>query len=106
MCDEEDFLRRERLSIMNESLRPLCERTAETLSTALTDLRLKCPLYFTRSDGKLMRCDIFPILHLYSNRSKVVLFLFVYYILVKQMKCFFIYAMLASKLKKRVTDTK
>ena len=48
-----------------------------------------------------MRRDIFPILQLYSNRSKAVLFLFVYYILVKQMKCSFIYAMLASKFKKK-----
>ncbi|KAK2552714.1 putative D-/L-hydantoinase subunit A [Acropora cervicornis] len=70
VCDEEDFLRRERLSIMNESLRPLCERTAETLSTALTDLGLKCPFYFTRSDGKLISFEDtqrFPMLTLASG---------------------------------------
>jgi len=87
---------------MNESLRPLCARTEETLSTALIGLGLKCPFYFTRSDGKLIRCDIFPILHLYSKGSKVILLLFVHYILVKQTKCSFIYAVLASKLKKEV----
>ncbi|XP_067048449.1 uncharacterized protein [Acropora muricata] len=54
VCDEEDFLKREQLSIMNESLRPLSEHTVETLSTALTALGLKCPFYFTRSDGKLI----------------------------------------------------
>ena len=83
VCDEEDFLKREQLSIMNESLRPLSEHTVETLSTALTALGLNCPFYFTRSDGKLIRCDIFPILYLYSKGSKVVLLLFVYYILVR-----------------------
>ena len=101
VCDEEDFLKRERLSIMNESLRPLCEHTVEKLSTALTELGLKCPFYFTRRDGKLIRFDIFPILHLYSKESKVVMLLFVCYILVKQTKCSFIYAMLASKLKEK-----
>ncbi|KAK2546836.1 hypothetical protein P5673_033438 [Acropora cervicornis] len=70
VCDEEDFLRRERLSIMNESLRTFCERAAETLSTALTDLGLKCPFYFTRSDGKLMSFEDtqrFPVLTLASG---------------------------------------
>lgn len=65
VCDEEDFLKREHLSIMNESLRPLCVRTEETLSTALIGLGLKCPFYFTRSDGKLISFEDarrFPVL--------------------------------------------
>ncbi|XP_022809084.1 uncharacterized protein LOC111346055 isoform X2 [Stylophora pistillata] len=70
VCDEEDFLKREHLSIMNESLRPLCEHTVETLSTALMELGLKCPFYFTRGDGKLISFEDtrrFPVLTLTSG---------------------------------------
>lgn len=58
VCDKTDFLKRECLSVMNESLRPLYEQTEETLSTALMKLGLRCPFYFTRNDGYLIRCDI------------------------------------------------
>lgn len=63
--DKTDFLKREFLSVMNASLRPLYEQTEETLSTALMKLGLSCPFYFTRNDGYLTSFELarrFPVL--------------------------------------------
>lgn len=56
--DKIGFLKREALSVYNESLRTLCQQTETALSTALKNLGLKCPFYFTKNDGMIIRYEV------------------------------------------------
>ena len=49
------LLERENAAIMNESLKPLCQRTVQNYGEALRRLGLACPFYLTKNDGTLIR---------------------------------------------------
>lgn len=49
------LLERENASILNESLKPLCQRTVAAFTRALYSLDLKCPFYLTQNDGTIIR---------------------------------------------------
>ena len=49
------LLERENAAVLNESLKPLCQRTVKAFCTALNKLDLKCPLYLTQNDGTIIR---------------------------------------------------
>lgn len=49
------LLERENASVLNESLKPLCQRTVEAFSEALKTLSLRCPFYLTQNDGTIIR---------------------------------------------------
>ena len=49
------LLERENAGILNESLKPLCQRTLLGLKNAMTEeLGANCPLYLTQNDGTLV----------------------------------------------------
>ena len=52
------FLERENASVLNESLKPLCQQTVTAFCTALRTLGLKCPFYLTQNDGTITRLGI------------------------------------------------
>ena len=52
------FLERENASILNESLKPLCQQTVTAFCAALRTLGLKCPFYLTQNDGTITRLGI------------------------------------------------
>jgi len=49
------LLERENAAVLNESLKPLCQRTLSAFRRALMTLGLKCPLYLTQNDGTIIR---------------------------------------------------
>ena len=49
------LLERENASVLNESLKPLCQQTVEAFCEALKTLGLKCPFYLTQNDGTIIR---------------------------------------------------
>ena len=49
------FLERENASVLNESLKPLCQQTVKAFCSALRTLGLKCPFYLTQNDGTITR---------------------------------------------------
>lgn len=51
------LLQRENAAVLNESLRPLCERTVEGFRRALNELGLTCPFYLTQNDGTLISAE-------------------------------------------------
>lgn len=48
------FIERENASILNESLKPLCQKTLSNLQSALEKLNLKCPLFISQNDGTIV----------------------------------------------------
>eukprot|EP00111_Clytia_hemisphaerica_P003510 TCONS_00010036-protein len=48
------LLERENATILNESLKELCRKTISGFRTALSDIGLKCPVFFTQNDGTLI----------------------------------------------------
>ena len=51
------LLQRENAAILNESLRPLCEKTISGFRYALDSLHLDCPFFLTQNDGTIMCAD-------------------------------------------------
>lgn len=51
------FLERENASVLNESLKPLCQQTVTAFCTALRTLGLKCPFYLTQNDGTITSAE-------------------------------------------------
>ena len=49
------LLERENAAVLNESLKPLCQRTVSAFCTAMNQIGLKCPLYLTQNDGTIIR---------------------------------------------------
>lgn len=49
------LLERENAAVLNESLKPLCQRTVSAFCVALSKLGLTCPLYLTQNDGTIIR---------------------------------------------------
>jgi len=49
------LLVRENAAVLNESLRPLCQRTVSAFCRALMTLGLKCPFYLTQNDGTTIK---------------------------------------------------
>ena len=49
------LLERENAAILNECLKPLCQRTITGLVKAVQDLGLYCPMFLTQNDGTLAR---------------------------------------------------
>uniref|UniRef100_A0A914DBE8 Hydantoinase n=1 Tax=Acrobeloides nanus TaxID=290746 RepID=A0A914DBE8_9BILA len=52
------FIERENASILNESLKPLCQKTLRNFKSALEKLNLKCPLFVSQNDGTIVRSNI------------------------------------------------
>lgn len=51
------FLERENASVLNESLKPLCQQTVKAFCSALRTLGLKCPFYLTQNDGTITSAE-------------------------------------------------
>ena len=49
------LLERENASVLNESLKPLCQQTVEAFCEALETMGLRCPFYLTQNDGTIIR---------------------------------------------------
>ena len=49
------LLERENATILNESLKELCQKTISGFRKALSDIGLTCPVFFTQNDGTLIR---------------------------------------------------
>ena len=56
------LIERENASILNESLKPLCQKTVTAFRSALHSLGLKCPFYMTQNDGTIIR-------YIYTHRQ-------------------------------------
>eukprot|EP00111_Clytia_hemisphaerica_P009564 TCONS_00028018-protein len=48
------LLERENATILNESLKELCQKTISGFRKALSDIGLNCPMFFTQNDGTLI----------------------------------------------------
>ncbi|XP_071082494.1 uncharacterized protein [Haliotis cracherodii] len=51
------LLERENAAILNECLKPLCQRTIDGFRDALGSIGLDCPLYLTQNDGTIISSD-------------------------------------------------
>ena len=49
------LLERENATILNESLKVLCEKTVSGFRDSLQEMGLSCPVFFTQNDGTLIR---------------------------------------------------
>ena len=49
------LLERENASILNESLKPLCQQTVNAVCDSLEALGLTCSFYLTQNDGTIIR---------------------------------------------------
>uniref|UniRef100_A0A914D767 Hydantoinase/oxoprolinase N-terminal domain-containing protein n=1 Tax=Acrobeloides nanus TaxID=290746 RepID=A0A914D767_9BILA len=48
------FVERENASILNESLKPICQTTLKNLQESLKTLNLNCPLFISQNDGTVV----------------------------------------------------
>ncbi|XP_046585197.1 uncharacterized protein LOC124292189 [Haliotis rubra] len=51
------LLERENAAILNECLKPLCQRTIDGFRDALGSIGLDCPIYLTQNDGTIISSD-------------------------------------------------
>ncbi|ESO90858.1 hypothetical protein LOTGIDRAFT_122683 [Lottia gigantea] len=51
------LLERENAAILNECLKPLCQKTIDGFKKALSELGLDCPLFLTQNDGTIISAE-------------------------------------------------
>ena len=49
------LLERESAAILNEALKPLCQKTVSGLKEEIRSMHLDCLVYFTQNDGTLIK---------------------------------------------------